>query len=70
LLSGGFDTPAKEHPAYAEQLLPTDEGGADREEAYRGLTGNFELGQTIEIAERTKQLQSKCSISISRLLEP
>ena len=39
--------------AYAEQLLLTDEGGADREEAYRRFTGNFEPGQTIEIAEKT-----------------
>ena len=27
--------------AYAEQLLSTDEGGADREEAYRRFTDNF-----------------------------
>ena len=39
--------------AYAEQLLLTDEGGNDREEAYRRFTGNFEPGQTIEIAENT-----------------
>jgi spectinomycin phosphotransferase len=39
--------------AYGEQLLLTDEGGADREEAYRRFTGNFEPGQTIEIAEMT-----------------
>ena len=39
--------------AYAEQLLSTDEGGADREEAYRRFTGNFEPGQTIEIANKT-----------------
>ena len=39
--------------AYAEQLLLTDEGGADREEGYRRFTGNFEPGQTIEIAEKT-----------------
>ena len=39
--------------AYAEQLLLTDEGGADRDEAYRRFIGNFESGQTIEIAERT-----------------
>jgi spectinomycin phosphotransferase len=39
--------------AYGEQLLLTDEGGADREEAYRRFTGNFEPGQTIEIAEKT-----------------
>ncbi len=44
--------------AYAEQLLLTDEGGADREEAYRRFTGNFEPGQTIEIAEKTTQPQS------------
>ncbi|MFT3891240.1 MAG: aminoglycoside phosphotransferase family protein [Anaerolineales bacterium] len=42
--------------AYAEQLLLTDEGGADREEAYRRFTGNFEPGQTIEIAEMTDNL--------------
>jgi len=36
--------------AYAEQLLLTDEGGGDRDEAYRRFTGNFEPGQTIEIA--------------------
>ena len=39
--------------AYAEQLLSTDEGGADREEAYRRFIGNFESGQTLEIAENT-----------------
>ena len=39
-----------------EQLLLTDEGGADREQAYRWFTGNFEPGSTIEIAEMTDQL--------------
>ncbi len=39
--------------AYGEQLLLTDEGGADREQAYRRFTVNFEPGNTIEIAERT-----------------
>ena len=42
--------------AYAEQLLSTDEGGADREEAYRRFAGNFEAGQTIEIADNTYNL--------------
>jgi spectinomycin phosphotransferase len=42
--------------AYAEQLLLTDEGGADREEAYRWFTSNFEPGQTIEIAEKTDKM--------------
>jgi spectinomycin phosphotransferase len=42
--------------AYAEQLLSTDEGGADREEACRRFTGNFEPGQTIEIAEKTDKV--------------
>jgi spectinomycin phosphotransferase len=42
--------------AYAEQLLLTDDGGADREEAYRRFTGNFEAGQTIEIAEKTEKI--------------
>jgi len=37
-----------------EQLLLTDEGGADREQAYRWFTSNFEPGQTIEIAEKTE----------------
>jgi spectinomycin phosphotransferase len=39
--------------AYGEQLLLTDEGGADREPAYERFTGNFEPGQTIEIADST-----------------
>jgi spectinomycin phosphotransferase len=37
----------------AEQLLLTDEGGADRKQAYRWFIGNFEPGSTIEIAEKT-----------------
>lgn len=40
----------------AEQLLSTDEGGADRERSYGWFTGNFEPGQTIEIAEKTDRL--------------
>ena len=44
--------------AYGEQLLLTDEGGPDREEAYRRFTGNFEPGQTIEIAQKTDGLLS------------
>ncbi len=42
--------------AYGEQLLLTDEGGADREEAYERFTGNFEPDQTIHIAEKTDRL--------------
>ena len=45
--------------AYGEQLLLTDEGGADREEAYERFTGNFEPGQTIEIAQKTDRLFMK-----------
>jgi spectinomycin phosphotransferase len=45
--------------AYGEQLLLTDEGGADRPEAYERFTGNFEPGQTIEIAEKTDKLLAK-----------
>jgi spectinomycin phosphotransferase len=45
--------------AYGEQLLLTDGGGADREEAYRRFTSNFEPGQTIEIAEKTDNLSVK-----------
>ncbi|MBK9925392.1 MAG: phosphotransferase [Anaerolineales bacterium] len=41
--------------AFCEQLLLTNEGGADREQAYRWFTGNFEAGQTIEIAEKTQR---------------
>jgi spectinomycin phosphotransferase len=40
----------------AEQLLLTDEGGSDREQAYKRFTGNFEPGSTIEIAENTDKL--------------
>ncbi len=39
-----------------EQLLLTDEGGADREQAYRWFASNFEAGQTIEIANNTYNL--------------
>ena len=42
--------------AYGEQLLLTDEGGADRVEAYERFTSNFEPGQTIEIAKKTDEL--------------
>jgi spectinomycin phosphotransferase len=36
-----------------EQLLLTEEGGADREQAYGWFTSNFEAGRTIEIADKT-----------------
>ncbi len=39
--------------AYGEQLLLIDEGGADRPEAYERFTGNFDPGETIEIAQKT-----------------
>jgi spectinomycin phosphotransferase len=39
-----------------EQLLSTDEGGADRERSFGWFTSNFEPSQTIEIAERTDKL--------------
>jgi spectinomycin phosphotransferase len=39
-----------------EQLLLTEEGGADRERSYGWFTSNFEPGQTIEIAEKTDRL--------------
>jgi spectinomycin phosphotransferase len=39
-----------------EQLLLSEEGGADRERSYGWFTSNFELGGTIEIAERTDKL--------------
>jgi len=45
--------------AYGEQLLLTDEGGADREQAYERFTINFQPGQTIEIADGTYQLIDK-----------
>ena|GEM_PF-5069896 len=39
-----------------EQLLLTDEGGADPERSYGCFTSNFEPGSTIEIAEKTDKL--------------
>jgi spectinomycin phosphotransferase len=39
-----------------EQLLLTDEGGADRERSYGWFTSNFESGSTIEIARKTDSL--------------
>jgi spectinomycin phosphotransferase len=44
--------------AFCEQLLLTNEGGADREQAYGWFTSNFEPGGTIEIADRTNKLLS------------
>lgn len=41
---------------FCQQLLLTDEGGADREEAYRWFTYNFEPDQTIDIAKRTHEI--------------
>jgi spectinomycin phosphotransferase len=42
----------------AEQLLLTNEGGAERERSYGWFTSNFESGSTIEIADRTNRLLS------------
>ncbi|HEU0293465.1 MAG TPA: phosphotransferase [Anaerolineales bacterium] len=39
-----------------EQILLTDEGGADRERSYGWFTSNFEPGNTIEIADSTDNL--------------
>jgi spectinomycin phosphotransferase len=39
-----------------DQLLLTDEGGADRERSYGWFTSNFEPGGTIEIAQKTDKL--------------
>ena len=39
-----------------EQLLLTDEGGADRKQAYKWFTSNFEPGSTIDIAKHTDKL--------------
>jgi spectinomycin phosphotransferase len=41
-----------------EQLLLSEEGGADRERSYGWFKGNFKPGSTIEIAQRTDQLLS------------
>jgi spectinomycin phosphotransferase len=38
---------------FCNQLLLTDVGGADREQAYRWFTFNFEPGKTIDIAKNT-----------------
>lgn len=38
---------------FCNQLLLTDAGGADREQAYRWFTFNFEPGRTIDIANKT-----------------
>ena len=38
-----------------DQLLLTDEGGADRVQAYKWFTSNFEPGNTIEIAYETEK---------------
>jgi spectinomycin phosphotransferase len=45
--------------AFCEELLLTDEGGADRERAYRWFTSNFQPGSTIKIAEKTDKSSMK-----------
>jgi spectinomycin phosphotransferase len=44
--------------AFCEQLLLTNEGGADRERSYGWFRSNFEPGATIEIADKTYNLLS------------
>ena len=44
---------------YCEQLLLSNDGGADREQALRYLKSNFEPGGTIEIAYRADALRRK-----------
>lgn len=39
---------------FCEQLLLSDEGGADRDQAYRWFVSNFEPGGTIDIADKTE----------------
>ena len=39
-----------------DQLLLTDQGGADRERSFGWFTSNFEPGSTIEIADKTYEL--------------
>lgn len=43
--------------AYCEELLLTEEGGADREQAYRYLTSNFLPGGVLEIAYKADRTQ-------------
>lgn len=44
---------------FCNQLLLTDEGGADREQAYKWFTSNFGPGETIEIAYKTDKMLTK-----------
>lgn len=48
-----YDRIINDFSAYCEQLLLTNEGGADREPAYWTFTSNFEPGGTIEIVNAT-----------------
>lgn len=41
---------------FCEQLLLTNEGGADREQAYHWFTYNFEPGKTIAVAKKTRSI--------------
>jgi len=42
--------------AYCEQLLLSNEGGADREPAFKAFASNFKSGSTIDIARKTDTL--------------
>ncbi|HSK88042.1 MAG TPA: hypothetical protein VK880_06795, partial [Anaerolineales bacterium] len=45
-----------------EQLLSTEEGGADRERSLGWFMTNFEPGNTLEIARKTDELLSQTNI--------
>ncbi len=51
-----YERIVQDFAAYAEQLLLTDEGGADRPEALRRVASQFEAGAVIEMAYRTERL--------------
>ena len=54
----GYERVIEDLAVICEQLLLTDEGGADRERSYGWFRSNFEPGSTIEIAEKTDRLLS------------
>ncbi len=49
-----YDRIVKDIEAYAEALLLTDEGGADRPVMYEQLASNFDPGGVLESARRTE----------------
>lgn len=66
-----YERIVQDFAAYGEQLLLTDEGGADRAQAFRYFLSQFEPDDVVEVAYRTDQLLGTSDgDSTQRLMKP